>query len=273
MSVLSLDELDRCLRLAPTDDSGTFRGDNIPIGTDRVFGGQIMGQAVMAAASAAPEKSLKSFTHLFAREGATDTPVDFDVTSLHNGRTYASARVAARQGERTIGHTLMSFHTPEDGPTLLPVGDPPGSPDDARPVDLGILPWDVRIVGDVDLFDRRSQPSECALWMRAPVRADDEWMQKALLAHATDLSMIGTLLLPVEGVAQQDNGVRVHTAVTSHTMWFHDDIHLDDWLLIRQRGLALNRSRGFGTGDVFTADGRLVAAYAQESMIRVMAAG
>jgi acyl-CoA thioesterase-2 len=97
---------------------------------------------------------------------------------------------------------------------------------------------------------------------------DSDWTHQALLAHATDLTVIGTALLPVEGLSQADTGTKFHSAVTSHTLWFHQSFRTDDWVLVDQHSPVLAGSRGWGRGDVWTRDGRLVASFAQESMVR-----
>jgi acyl-CoA thioesterase-2 len=104
--------------------------------------------------------------------------------------------------------------------------------------------------------------------MRVPTDNDDAWMHQALLAHATDLTVIGTALLPIDGVSQADTGTRIQTAVTSHSLWFHQPFRLNDWLLIDQASPVMSAGRSFGRGDVWTHDGRLVASFAQEAMVR-----
>src|SRR5690606_27397568 len=92
--------------------------------------------------------------------------------------------------------------------------------------DLGMVPWETRLVDGVDLTDRGIGPARLTWWMRtppvgdAPV-SDDRALHQALLAHATDLTLIGTALRPFDGLSQADSTVVLHTAVTSHTLWFH----------------------------------------------------
>ena len=103
-------------------------------------------------------------------------------------------------------------------------------------------------------------------WMRTPT-AEPE-LAAALTAYATDLTLIGTALRAVDGVSQRDAGTAFTSAVTSHTLWFHRPFVTDDWLLLRQHSPLLAHGRCFGHGDVLTADGSLVASYAQESLVR-----
>ncbi len=92
-------------------------------------------------------------------------------------------------------------------------------------------------------------------------------MHQALLAHATDLTLIGTALRPFDGISQAQSTVSLHTAVTSHTLWFHQPFRVDDWLLVVQQAPATANGRSYGRGDVFAGD-QLVASFAQEAMVR-----
>jgi acyl-CoA thioesterase II len=97
----------------------------------------------------------------------------------------------------------------------------------------------------------------------------DPTLAPALVAYATDLTLIGTAVRPMEGLSQTGNGTQFTSAVTSHTIWFHRTLRSDDWLLLRQHSPILAHGRSFGRGDVFTVDGTLVASYAQEALLRI----
>jgi acyl-CoA thioesterase II len=264
-----LDGLLACLELT-TVDEGVVEGQNLDIGYRRVFGGQILAQVLMAASEASPEKSVKSLHILFPREGDTEKPMRYRVAKLQDGRTFGTTSVVAEQDGKVIAAAMVSMHSDEDG--LHRSDGPPavGGPDDAAPLGVPMIPWDVRVVGGVDLGDRTVGPASLELWMRAPALGDDRSVHQALLAHATDLTIIGTALRPIEGVSQADSTVTLHTAVTSHTLWFHQPFRLDDWLLLVQESPVVARGRAFGHGEVFTAAGECVASFAQESMIRTI---
>jgi acyl-CoA thioesterase-2 len=254
MPAFSLDNVLSCLDLhekAP----GQYVGDNLALDYHRVFGGQILGQTIVAAATAAGEgKQVKSLAQLFPREGDSAQPLTYDVTKHQEGRTFGSSGVVATQGEKTVSVATVSLHTPEDGLVREDAAPDVGRPGDAAEVDLG-----AREVG----------PATLRFWMRTPQLPDDVALHQALLAHATDLTLIGTALRPVEGLSQADAQVRFASAVTSHNVWFHAPFRMDDWLLVDQCSPVLAGSRAFGRGDIWTQDGRLVASFAQESMIRV----
>lgn len=265
-----LDDLLRCLVLVPGADG--LEGANLDIGYHRVFGGQILAQVLCAAAAAAPDKSVKSLHVLFPREGDTARPMQYRVTPLQTGRTFGTLEVVAHQEDRVAAVGLVSVHAAEDGldrnePT--PSADPPGA---AAVQDLGMVPWETRIVDDVDLTDRGTGPAELKWWTRTPPIAAPDGVpeaavHQALLAHATDLTLIGTALRPFDGVSQADSTSTLHTAVTSHTVWFHRPFRVDEWLLVSQSSPVVAHGRSHGRGDVYAGD-RMVASFAQEAMVR-----
>ena len=114
-------------------------------------------------------------------------------------------------------------------------------------------------------------PPRLEVWMRTP--AVDTEFASALTAYATDLTVIGTALRPLEGFNHRGNGTLFTSAVTSHTIWFHRSFRTDRWLPIRQHSPVLENGRCFGRGDVLTEDGSLVASYAQEALLRFRNAG
>jgi acyl-CoA thioesterase II len=264
---MELANLRDCLNLRRVGE-GRFEGDNYKLDYHRVFGGQILAQAITALATVADGMTLKSLTQVFSREGSAAEPMTYGVDERHRGRTFATYSIAAQQGERTVGSGLATLHRPDEGYERQDPAPQAGSPADAREEHNDLVPWEVRVVGGKDLGSRDARPATYAFWMRAQTGEGDQWLQQALLAHATDLTVIGTGLLPVDGLSQADTGTRIHTAVTSHTLWFHQPFALDDWVLVDQHSPILTAGRCFGRGDVWTRDGRLVASFAQEALVR-----
>jgi acyl-CoA thioesterase-2 len=270
-----LPDLLACLALTPGDDG--LEGQNLDIGYHRVFGGQILAQALCAAAGTSPDKAVKSLHVLFPREGDTAKPMQYRVEPLQAGRTFGTTQVTAHQDGRVTAAALASVHVHEDG---LDRNDPPpsvGTPEEAVLTDLGMVPWETRVVDGVDLADRGVGPARLAWWMRTPAIGDVDGVpaiavHQALLAHATDLTVIGTALRPFDGLSQADSTVALHTAVTSHTLWFHRPFRVDEWLLIVQEAPVVAHGRSYGRGDVFAGD-QLVASFAQEAMVRQAAPG
>lgn len=261
-----LDALTGCLALRDVDD-GVVEGRNLDIGYHRVFGGQILAQVLTAAAAASPDKSVKSLHILFPREGDTAQPMRYRVAKLQDGRTFGTTEVVATQADKVISAAVVSMHVDEGGLHRSDAPPDVGPPTDAAAVELPMVPWDVRVVGAVDLADRAPGPARLEWWMRTPQVADERHVHQALLAHATDLTLIGTALRPFDGVSQADSTVTLHTAVTSHTLWFHQPFRVDGWLLVAQHSPVVANGRSYGRGDVY-ADGECVASFAQEAMVR-----
>ncbi|WP_280264709.1 acyl-CoA thioesterase [Nocardia wallacei] len=258
-------DLVTCLTLSPGGSDTAIEGRNLSLPYHRVFGGQVLGQVVRAAGTAVSDKAIKSVHVVFVREGRTDEPIRYRVHRHHAGRSFATVSVVAEQSGGVVATASVSLHAEEHGPHRQTVDPVPALLSAEHKVQWNLLPWEIRAT--VDLDDLGSAPPEFEFWMRTPDVAPD--LAPALLAYATDLTLIGTALLPLEGYAQTGNGTAFVSAVTSHTLWFHRPFRTDDWLLLRQHSPLLAHARAFGRGDVLTEDGTLVASYAQEAMVRI----
>jgi acyl-CoA thioesterase-2 len=259
------DDLLACLDIGATRSGNHFTARNQHLEYHRIFGGQLLAQFVCTAALTCPAKAVKSLHAIFPREGRADEPVEYDVTLHYEGRSFATLSVTASQSKGPIGIASVSMHVVEDGlelQTTAPVDEPLG-PDHV--VELGLIPWETR--STVDLNAPTVGPPDCEVWMRTPPVAPT--LAPALAAYATDLTLIGTAVRPVEGLSQLGNGTQFTSAVTSHTVWFHRPFATDQWLLLRQHSPILAHGRSFGRGDLLTADGALVASYAQEALLRI----
>jgi acyl-CoA thioesterase-2 len=266
-------DLLECLDLAsatPDDpaaatDPTVFVGRNQELEYHRVFGGQLLGQLIQAASLICPDKAVKSLHTVFPREGRADEPVIFEAIRHHEGRSFATLTITARQESRVLATSSISMHVTEDGPQHQDVDDvPPVLGPDHR-LDLDLIPWETRAVDDLSLTT--TGPPTFEFWMRTP--DVDPRLAPALTAYATDLTLIGTALRPMDGLGQRGNGTQFTSAVTSHTLWFHRPFRTDEWLLLRQHSPLLAHGRCFGRGDVLTGNGVLVASYGQEALLRV----
>jgi acyl-CoA thioesterase-2 len=274
MAGVSFDNLRACLEMEQTSP-GTFTGANLALDYHRVFGGQILAQGILAATAAADGKEVKSLTQLFPREGNAEHPMVYTVNKHQEGRTFASTTVVATQvdeagREKTVSVATLSMHAAEEGSVRQDDAPSVGKPDAAVETDLGMIPWETRVVDGIDLSDRSVGPASYQFWMRTPSLPDTPALHQAMLAYATDLTVIGTALRPAEGLSQADTMTKFHSAVTSHSLWFHQPLRTDDWLLVDQHSPILAGGRAYGRGDVWSLDGRLVASFAQESMIRML---
>jgi acyl-CoA thioesterase II len=277
---LTLDAVVACLTspalTAEREGGSSWSATTLGLEGGAVFGGQLLGQAVSIAGGLDESLTVKSLAAVFPR-GVRDTgSLQFDVSYLHGGSAYATHRIDLMQPDRsgrlvTACSTTVIAHRPVDGlahEQPIPAGA--GSPEAACPVELGIVPWDCRTVGGTDLDDRHAQPNELMLWTRVtdPL-GDDARLHQALLAHLSDLTLIGTALLGHEGWSQLDAHRSLRTSVIAHQIWFHRPFRIDDWLLLSQTSPVAAGGSAFGTGNVHTRTGELVASFAQESMIRL----
>jgi acyl-CoA thioesterase-2 len=233
------------------DDVLQFDGVSQQVDYHRVFG-ELLGQFIRAASLSCPGKSVTSLHTVFAREGRANEPIRYQSTRHHEGRSFASLSIAARQPHAVLASAAVSLHASEDGP------------DATYRVELDLIPWETRSADDISTTT--TGPPRFEVWMRTP--AVDADFAPALTAYATDLTLIGTALRPLEGFSHRGNGTHFTSAVTSHTVWFHRSFRTDEWLLLRQHSPVLAHGRCYGRGDVLAEDGTLVASYAQEALLR-----
>jgi acyl-CoA thioesterase len=246
-----------------------YRAANAEVGHAVVFGGQLLGQSLVAAAVGHDGKVPKTIHTIFARAGSPDAPVEIEVDPVHAGRAFASSTVTISQGDRvcTRSLVLLTAEEPdfirhaEPAPALAPPGDA-----DADGT------WQVRVVDDVDIADADGVgPAELDVWTRFDGAPEDPLLDQALLAFATDGFLIGTAMRPHEGVGQSQAHRTVSTGVITHTLTFHERVRAGDWLLLRHRSPYAGHGRSYGRADVFASDGVLVASFVQDAMIRPMA--
>lgn len=265
------DDLLTCLKLRELSaaPAAVFEAGNLHLGYHRLFGGQLLAQFTRAAALTCPGKTVKSLHALFPKEGQSGEPVRFEAQRHHEGKTFATLTIVARQSGGVIATAAVSMHVVEDGRAGQNVAPVPDVPGPEHQVDLTLLPWETR--SEQDLDSPAAAAPEYSLWMRTPAAGQE--LAQPIIAYGTDLTLIGTALRSVEGVSQQDAGKAFTSAVTAHTLWFHRPLRTEDWLLLRQHSPLMAHGRTFGRGDVLTADGTLVASYAQEALLRFRAGG
>ena len=284
----SVDELLALLDLEEVEDC-VYRGRQPATALQRVFGGQVAGQALVAASrTVEPGRHVHSLHAYFLRPGDTRVPIVYDVERTRDGRTFSTRRVVARQQGADgppIFYMSASFQAPEEGldhqdpmPAVAPPEDCPELGDvrarlTKRPRDEWDREWaalDVRYAGDTRAggeIDRDVHPAQSRVWLRAsgPL-GDDPAVHAAVLAYASDLTLLSASVLP-HGTWIGDP--RLQPASLDHAMWFHRPLRADEWLLYDQVSPSASGGRGFATGQLFAADGRLVATAVQEGLVRL----
>ncbi len=264
-----------------------FRGISGDIGSAAVFGGQVLGQALMAAAlTVDTTRRAHSLHAYFLRPGDKKAPIVYDVDRIRDGGSFTTRRVVAIQHGQAIFNLQASFQVPEDGPhhadPMPQVQGPEGlvSDHELRQQCAHRLPErmqavlhaetaiEIRPIDPLDMIDPPIAPPRNDSWMRATARLpDDPVLHQAMLAYASDFGLLRSALMP-HGLSFFKGNLQ--GVSLDHAMWFHEDFRMDEWLLYVTESPAAGHARGFCRGSVFTQDGRLVASVAQEGLMRVI---
>jgi len=254
-----------------------FRGRSPSDWRQRVFGGQVAGQALVAAGrTVPPDRPVHSLHAYFIRPGDPSTPIVYTVDRVRDGRSFTTRRVSAIQHGKTIFTLSASFHHPEPG-IQHAVAMPPVPPPDsiARLADDGLLagnPIDLRFVGPsrVDSGGQRIADTEHNLvWLRANGELpDDPLLHVCLMTYASDLTLLDSVLRR-HGLSWVDG--QTSGASLDHAMWFHRPLRADRWLLYDQESPTAAGARGLAWGHVFTDEGELVVSVVQEGLVRTVA--
>ena len=274
-SLLTVEELDRDL----------YRGARQPEGRGRVFGGQVIAQALMAAVGSTDGDRVPHSLHAyFMRPGDEDIPIIYRVNRDHDGGSFSTRRVVAFQKGEPILNMAASFQRPEQGlehqvemPDVEPPEDLPTEdsvrasvadqiPEAFRSFFTRPRPFDIRHATPWHPIEDKPQEPRRLIWLKAaaPVSGGPE-MHRAMLAWVSDMHLLGTASRP-HGLSWLQP--RVQAASLDHALWFHSDMKVDEWLLYATESPWAGHGRGFNRGMIFTRDGRLVASVAQEGLMR-----
>lgn len=252
--------------------------------TMRIFGGQVIAQALMAAYGTVEDRICHSLHAYFIRPGDPAVPVIYDVDRARDGGSFTTRRVVAIQHGRQILNLSASFHGEEEGwDHQHPMPQVPGPdgltsraelieankdrvPEHRRADFTRPRPIELREVDPQNLFDPNPLPDQNALWFRMEAaRGQGPRMQHCLLAYASDMNLLGSSLRP-HGLSWFKGGVV--TASLDHAMWFHAPIAFENWHLYTMDAPFTGKGRGFNRGAIYTQDGQLVASVAQEGLVR-----
>ena len=271
------------LDVAPLGDDH-FTGESDDLGFPNVFGGQVLGQAMMAASRTVQQRMAHSMHAYFLRPGNPRQSIDYEVQRVRDGGTFTVRRIIARQDDREILTAMVSFQIAEEG--FEHQHDYPGAPDPEGLVSEQQLrekmgPYipeerrenllreraiDIRPVNPSDPLEPEPGPPHKQNWFRAQGSLpDDPVLHRALLAYASDFGLLTTSMKP-HGLGISSPGMQV--ASLDHAIWFHRPLRMDDWMLYDMDSPSASSGRGMNRGSVFSQDGTLVASVAQEALIR-----
>src|SRR6266508_3984063 len=261
-----------------------FRGRSPQAGWQRVFGGQVIGQALVAALRTVEHRPPHSMHAYFLLPGDPKVPIVYDVDRIRDGRSFTTRRVVAIQHGHAIFTMAVSFHADEPGlahqANMPDVPKPEELPSEAEIKEKALphmpepmrryyereRPIELRPVEFSRYLGVKSEDAKFHVWIRAtgPL-PDDPAIHQCVLAYASDMTLLDTALVP-HGRTLFERAFMA--ASLDHALWFHRPFRADDWLLYAQDSPNLAGARGFSRGLIFARDGRLVASVAQEGLIR-----
>lgn len=261
-----------------------FRGESRDIGAPQVFGGQVLGQALSAAAATVEGRVVHSLHAYFLRRGDCNAPIIYQVDRSLDGHSFTNRRVVAIQHGQQIFNMAASFQAAEAGfdhQIGMPSVPPPESladssappaqqlarlPERVRRFFEQPRPFEFRMVQSIDYLHPQPTAPERQIWFRAvDALGDDEMLHRRLLAYVSDFFLLDTATLPHGTSFLKPTLVM---ASIDHALWFHRTLRVDDWLLYAMESPSASGARGFARASVFARDGRLVASAAQEGLVR-----
>lgn len=275
LELLQLETLERNL----------FRGQSRNIVGKNVFGGQVLGQALMAAGRTVDGRLAHSLHAYFLRAGDTTAPIIYEVDRVRDGKSFVNRQVTAIQHGEPIFVASASFAHHEEGldhQSAMPdVEGPEGllSEHELRQKICGLLPEkirssfsrerpiEIRPINPQNPFAPTPQEALRHHWMRAQDKLpDDPLLHQCALAFASDFALMGTAMLPHAVTFMQSN---LQAASLDHAIWFHRPFRMDEWLLYEMTGPNANDGRGMNFGRIYSREGVLVASTAQEGLMRL----
>ena len=287
MKKKALNKLIKLLDLETLEEN-LFRGQSENIGGPRVFGGQVIGQALTAAVRTVPEKRFVHSLHAyFLRPGDMEYPIIYGVERTRDGGSFTTRRVVAIQKGEPIFDMALSFHKVEKGPShQIDMLDIPGPnectselevrkkmidkvPAKYRDFFLRERPIEIRNLPGEGMFEEPTKKEPYKhVWMKAVGKLPDDVVHhQAILAYASDMGLLSTSMNPHKLSFAKGN---VMSASLDHAMWFHRPFRADEWMLYSTDSPSASNARGFNRGSVYTEDGTLVASAVQEGLMRVV---
>ncbi len=263
---------------------GKFLGRSQDIGLPKLFGGQVVGQALSAAHQTVENRTAHSLHCYFLRPGDARLAVEFDVETVRDGGSFSVRHVKASQAGKVILSMTASFHIQEEGfEHYDPIPNVPGPecfesewdlhqkhsnelPEKIRELFLAERPIERRIVENQNPFRPRHGIAKRHVWLKSIASLpDEELVHQSMLAYATDYGFLDTALVP-HGISLGNPYLNI--ASLDHSIWFHRPFRLDEWLLYVADSPSAAGARGFVRGQIFNKEGVLVASTVQEGLLR-----
>ncbi len=259
-----------------------FEADNMHPDAFRVYGGQVLAQAIAAAVQTVdPMRRIHSQHAYFLRPGDPAKAIELEVERVRDGASFSARRVLAKQKGRPILGSSMSFQMPSRGddyfPGMPPAPDPETLPNERQlSLEAGNLDesfmittgedLDIRVVEPINWAKPVAREGKLQAWMKtSDALPDDPGLHQAVLAYLSDAFLIDVCLI-VHGRGFDEGDFQV--ASLDHALWFHDDFRADDWLLHVVEAERISGGRGLARGSFYTRDGRLVATTIQQGLMR-----
>lgn len=261
-----------------------YRGRSPQVGWQRVFGGQVIGQALVAATRTVESRAVHSLHAYFILPGDPKVPIIYEVDRIRDGGSFTTRGIKAIQHGKAIFSMIASFHREESGfshqaempdvppPEKLPSEEEmknrvlPMMPDPVRRYYERERPIEMRPVQFSRYLSREHREPHFHVWMRATeALPDDPAIQQCVLAYASDMMLLDSALIPHGRTVFERS---IQGASLDHALWFHRPFRADEWLLYAQDTPNAEAARGFARGLIFARDGRLVASVAQEGLLR-----
>lgn len=267
-------------------EKNIFRGESQDIGSPQVFGGQVLGQALIAASRTVENRDVHSLHAYFLRRGDFEAPIVYEVDRARDGGSFSNRRVIAVQHGEQIFNMTASFQKPEEGlehQTTMPKVTQPEELEDLR--DLIKPEWVEKLPPRMQRMLTRQRPFEVRpvelpyflnnktkepikhAWIRVKGSIPKDFqLHQALLAYISDYNLLTTAILP-HGTNFMQN--RFQMASLDHAMWFHKTCLVNEWMLFAYDSPRSSGARGFATGYIFSQGGILIASMAQEGLMRI----
>lgn len=261
-----------------------YRGDSVNKHWKRVYGGQVVAQAMVAAYRTVEGRTAHSLHAYFVRMGNPSVPIDYTVTRIRDGRGFTTRSVVATQGEEAIFTMAISFHNGEPGLDhqsplpAVPLPEQLPSPaeleqqltlkygDEAKKLISRLSPIEFRPIEIERFMQKGVRPVAQDVWMRIDATlADDPVLHQVLIAYVSDYSLIDTALV---GHGRAINDPSLQVASLDHALWFHRPGRADQWMLYSQDSPSATSGRALCRGSIFSRDGALLASAAQEGLLR-----